>query len=214
MVTALNNKLFNSPKILWEEKATAFLVANALPKISGAWKLMLLGDGSPTRHLQLLTNYETKIRLISMQIDPLFKKEGPREIDQLKEPLIRRQVWIRNQNQNLAWAESWWNSEQVSQNLKSKEEPIWKNLTQDRSELFREVDSISIVNSNWLEEEFCFEGPFWSRNYRFFRNKKPLTIIREVFNPLLETWLGPSGIQNFSNLYSSSSRPRNTSSII
>ena len=214
MVTALNNKLFNSPKILWEEKATAFLVANALPKISGAWKLMLLGDGSPTRHLQLLTNHETKIRLISMQVDPLFKKEGPREIDQLKEPLIRRQVWIRNQNKNLAWAESWWNSEQVSQNLKSKEEPIWKNLTQDRSELFREVDSISIVNSNWLEEKFCFEGPFWSRNYRFFRNKKPLTIIREVFNPLLETWLGPSGIQNFSNLYSSSSRPRNTSSII
>ncbi len=214
MVTALNNKLFNSPKILWEEKATTFLVANALPKISGAWKLMLLGDGSPTRHLQLLTDYETKIRLISMQIDPLFKKEGPTEIDQLKEPLIRRQVWIRNQNKNLAWAESWWNSEQVSQNLKSKEEPIWKNLTQDRSELFREVDSISIVNSNWLEEEFCFEGPFWSRNYRFFRNKKPLTIIREVFNPLLETWLGPSGIQNFSNLYSSSSRPRNTSSII
>ena len=214
MVIALNNKLFNSPKILWEEKATAFLVSNALPKISGAWKLMLLGDGSPTRHLQLLTNHETKIRLISMQIDPLFEKEGPREIDQLKEPLIRRQVWIRNQNKNLAWAESWWNSQQVSQNLKSKEEPIWKNLTQDRSELFREVDSISIVNSNWLEEEFCFEGPFWSRNYRFFRNKKPLTIIREVFNPLLETWLGPSGIQNFSNLYSSSSRPRNTSSII
>ncbi len=214
MVIALNNKLFNSPKILWEEKATTFLVANALPKISGAWKLMLLGDGSPTRHLQLLTNHETKIRLISMQIDPLFEKEGPREIDQLKEPLIRRQVWIRNQNKNLAWAESWWNSQQVSQNLKSKEEPIWKNLTQDRSELFREVDSISIVNSNWLEEEFCFEGPFWSRNYRFFRNKKPLTIIREVFNPLLETWLGPSGIQNFSNLYSSSSRPRNTSSII
>ncbi len=214
MVTELNNKLLNSPKILWEEKATAFLVANTLPKISGAWKLMLLGDGSPTRHLQLLTNHETKIRLISMQIDPLFKKEGPREIDQLKEPLIRRQVWIRNQNKNLAWAESWWNSEQVSQNLKLKEEPIWKNLTQDRSELFREVDTISIVNSNWLEEEFCFEGPFWSRNYRFFRNKKPLTIIREVFNPLLETWLGPSGIQNFSNLYSSSSRPWNTSSII
>ena len=214
MVTALNNKLFNSPKILWEKKANNFLVENSLPKISGAWKLMLLGDGSPTRHLQLLTNHETKIRLISMQIDPLFKKEGPREIAQLKEPLIRRQVWIRNQNKNLAWAESWWNSEQVSQNLKSKEEPIWKNLTQDRSELFREVDSISIVNSNWLEEEFCFEGPFWSRNYRFFRNKKPLTIIREVFNPLLETWLGPSGIQNFSNLYSSSSRPRNTSSII
>ena len=205
MVTALNNKLFNSPKILWEEKATTFLVANSLPKISGAWKLMLLGDGSPTRHLQLLTNHETKIKLISMQIDTLFNKEGPIEINQLKEPLIRRQVWIRNQNKNLAWAESWWNSEQVKENLKAKEEPIWKNLTQDRSELFREVDSISIVNSKWLEEKFNFQGPFWSRNYRFFRNKKPLTIIREVFNPYLETYLGPSGIQEFSSLYSSSS---------
>ena len=205
MVSALNNKLFNSPRILWEEQATAFLVKNSLPEISGSWKLMLLGDGSPTRHLQLLTNQETKIKLISMQIDPLFNKEGPTEINQLKEPLIRRQVWIRNQEKNLAWAESWWNAEQVSENLKEKEEPIWKNLTQDRTELFREVDGISIVHSNWLEEEFCYEGPFWSRNYRFFRNKQPLTIIREVFNPHLETWIGPSGIQNFSNLYSSSS---------
>ena len=165
---------------------------------------MLLGDGSPTRHLQLLTNSETKINLISMQIDPLSKVEGPREINQLQEPLIRRQVWIRNQNKNLAWAESWWNSEQVSENLKAKEEPIWKNLTQNRSELFREVDNIAIVNSKWLEEKFSYQGPFWSRNYRFFRNKKPLTIIREVFNPHLETWLGPSGINKFSGLYSSS----------
>ena len=205
MVTKLHNQLFNSPRILWEEKASSFLVENSLPKISGSWKLMLLGDGSPTRHLQLLTNQETKIKLISMQLDPLFNKEAPKEIDQLKNPLIRRQVWIKNNNKTLAWAESWWNSEQVNQNLKSKEDPIWKNLTQDRSELFREVDNISIVTSKWLEKEFCFKGPFWSRNYRFFRNKKPLTIIREVFNPHLETWLGPSEIQNFSNLHSSSS---------
>ena len=166
---------------------------------------MLLGDGSPTRHLQLLTNQETKIKLISMELDPLSNQEGPRELNQLKGPLIRRQVWINNQNKNLAWAESWWNAEQVSENLKAKEEPIWKNLTQDRSELFREVDSISLVNSKWLEDKFVFKGPFWSRNYRFFREKKPLTIIREVFNPYLETLLGPSGINAFKKLYSSSS---------
>ncbi len=166
---------------------------------------MLLGDGSPTRHLQLLTNHETKIKLIAMQLDPLSIKEGPKELNQLNSPLIRRQVWITNNNQNLAWAESWWNAEQVSENLKAKEEPIWKNLTQDRSELFREVDCISLVNSKWLEDQFCFHGPFWSRNYRFFRNKKPLTIIREVFNPHLETLLGSSGINKFKKLYSSSS---------
>ena len=169
---------------------------------------MLLGDGSPTRHLQLLTNQETKIKLISMQLDPLSSQEGPQEINQLTSPLIRRQVWIKNNNKNLAWAESWWNAEQVSENLKAKEEPIWKNLTQDRSELFREVDCISLVNAAWLEDKFCFKGPFWSRNYRFFRNKKPLTIIREVFNPHLEILLGPSSINEFTNLYSSSSGSR------
>ena len=71
---------------------------NSLPKISGPWKLMLLGDGSPTRHLQLLTNQETKIKLISMQVDPLFIAEGPKELNQLNGPLIRRQVWIKNNN--------------------------------------------------------------------------------------------------------------------
>ncbi|MBW3074650.1 DUF98 domain-containing protein [Prochlorococcus marinus str. MU1417] len=166
---------------------------------------MLLGDGSPTRHLQLLTNQETKIKLISMQLDPLSTQEGPTELNQLNGPLIRRQVWIKSNNKNLAWAESWWNADQVSENLKAKEEPIWKNLTQDRSELFREVDRISLVNAKWLEDQFCFKGPFWSRNYRFFRDKKPLTIIREVFNPNLENLLGYSGIKEFTKLYSSSS---------
>jgi len=166
---------------------------------------MLLGDGSPTRHLQLLTNQETKIKLISMEEDPLFIEEGPKELNQLNGPLIRRQVWIKNKNKNLAWAESWWNAEKVNENLKAKEEPIWKNLTQDRSELFREVDRISLVHSNWLEDQFCFKGPFWSRNYRFFRDKKPLTIIRELFNPPLESLLGNSGITEFTKLYSSSS---------
>ena len=78
-------------------------------------------------------------------------------------------------------------------------------MTQDRSELFREVDRISLVNAKWLEDQFRFQGPFWSRNYRFFRDKKPLTIIREVFNPHLEALLGSSGINEFKNLYSSSS---------
>tara|TARA_Y100000589_G_scaffold129576_1_gene123247 strand:+ start:290 stop:883 length:594 start_codon:yes stop_codon:yes gene_type:complete len=195
-----NNKLFNSPKILWEENASVFLGNNKYPKIPGAWKLMLLGDGSPTRHLQLLTNKETKIELIGMNLDREQSNETPKEINQLTKPLVRRQVWIKNNDITLAWAESWWNIEAVETNLTNKKEPIWKNLTKDRSELFREVDNISIVNSNWLQKEFSITGPFWSRNYRFFRNKKPLTIIREVFNPSIENWLGDSGIEEYLNL--------------
>ncbi len=200
-----NKKLYSSPQIIWEEDASTFLQENNLPQISGAWKLMLLGDGSPTRHLQLLTKKETKIELIGMAIDPKSIEEGPVEIDQLKDPLIRRQVWIKNNSLTLAWAESWWNIDAVNINLTNKKEPIWKNLTKDRSELFREVDAIALVKAKWLENEFSFQGPFWSRNYRFFRNKKPLTIIREVFNPHIEKWIGDSGIQGFLDLCSSSS---------
>ena len=165
---------------------------------------MLLGDGSPTRHLQLLTKKETKVKLICMDEKQLSIEDAPEEINQLKSPLIRRQVWIENDDMTLAWAESWWNIDQVRLNLTNTKDPIWKNLTKDRSELFREVDSISIVTAPWLKIQFQSQGPFWSRNYRFFRNKKPLTIIREVFNPAIERWLGNGDIDKFSNLYSSS----------
>ncbi len=197
--------MFESPRILWEENASFFLTKNSLPEIPGAWKLMLLGDGSPTRHLQLLTGKETQIQLIGMNIDPYSAKDGPSEIDQLDEPLIRRQVWIKNDDQTLAWAESWWNSKEINLNLINRKQPIWKNLTRDRSELFREVDAISLVESDLLKKEFKLQGPYWSRNYRFFRNKRPLTIIREVFNPHMDKWLGKSGINKFYDLYSSSS---------
>ena len=165
---------------------------NNLPQIPGAWKLMLLGDGSPTRHLQLLTKKETSIKLIAMQSDAFSHKEAPNEIKQLKKPLIRRQVWIENSSNTLAWAESWWNKKEAEHHMKNKNQPIWQSLTQGRSELFREVDGLALVRSDWLEAKFQHHGPFWSRHYRFFRHQKELTVIREVFNPTLEIWLGNS----------------------
>tara|TARA_Y100001968_G_C19053296_1_gene570193 strand:- start:38 stop:532 length:495 start_codon:yes stop_codon:yes gene_type:complete len=153
---------------------------------------MLLGDGSPTRHLRLLTGNEVAVDLIGMYEDNAFQQEGPKEIEELNPPLIRRQVWLSCNSHTLAWAESWWNIDEAEEHLKNKEEPIWKSLTQDRSELFREVDGLALVNSDWLETKFDETGPFWSRHYRFFRNDKELTVIREVFSPELELWLGPA----------------------
>ena len=59
-----------------------------------------------------------------MQLDPFSSQEGPQEINQLTGPLIRRQVWIKNDNKNLAWAERWWNAEHVNNNLKAREEGL------------------------------------------------------------------------------------------
>ena len=93
-------------------------------------------------------------------------------------------------SQILAWAESWWNKNEAEQHLINKHQPIWRNLTQGRSELFREVDGLALVKGEWLENEFKQKGPFLSRHYRFIRKEKELTVIREVFNPELEARLG------------------------
>ena len=157
---------------------------------------MLLGDGSPTRHLRLLTGHPVAVRLIAMEEEPEAVQEfagpRPREVSELEPPLLRRQVWLDCAGQTLAWAESWWNQSEAEQHLRDRNVPIWLSLTQGRSELFREVDGLALVQSSWLEEGFGQTGPFWSRHYRFFRQGRELTVIREVFSPQLEQWLGPA----------------------
>ena len=83
----------------------------------------------------------------------------------------------------------------AQRHLQDRSLPIWRSLTADRAELFREVDGLARVSAPWLEERFGRSGPFWSRHYRFFRGGRELTVIREVFSPALERWLGPSSAQ-------------------
>ncbi len=185
-----NQSQLSSPKVIWRAPKENVLSGKGNQKLSGPWQLMLLGDGSPTRHLKLLTGHEVAIKVISMAMEN--NKNGvPEEVNELEPPLIRRQVWITCGNLTLAWAESWWNYKEAEKHLQNKNQPIWKSLTQGRSELFREVDGLALVDSNWLKLEFQEDGPFWSRHYRFFRQQKELTVIREVFSPKIEKWLGP-----------------------
>ena len=189
------NSLFENPTKLWEAPTKEVLSGEGPQNLSGPWKLMLLGDGSPTRHLRLLTGHDVEIELIKMEPELIFNKNAPIEIQELNPPLLRRQVWLKCNNETLAWAESWWNLKEAELHLKKKNQPIWRNLTEGRSELFREVDGLSQVTGNWLEKEFKVKGPFWSRHYRFFRQAKELTVIREIFSPSLEKWLGPALIK-------------------
>ena len=186
---------FNSPIKVWEAPTKAVLSGESPQNLSGPWKLMLLGDGSPTRHLRLLTGNEVEVKLIRMEKEiSIDKDSAPLEIEELTPPLLRRQVWLICKNETLAWAESWWNLKEAELHLKKKDQPIWKSLTEGRSELFREVDGLALVKGDWLEKAFNKQGPFWSRHYRFFRQSKELTVIREVFSPSLEKWLGPSSL--------------------
>ena len=153
---------------------------------------MLLGDGSPTRHLRLLTGLPVAVDLIAMEPETAVSSDAPAEVSELQAPLLRRQVWLTCGGTPLAWAESWWNQAEADLHLQDRNLPIWRSLTQGRSELFREVDGLALVQTDWLEETCGHRGPFWSRHYRFFRGGVALTVIREVFSPQLETWLGPT----------------------
>jgi len=185
--------LFPSPTPLWQAPVSEVLAATAGQQLSGGWKLMLLGDGSPTRHLQLLTGQPLEVELIGMAPEGQAGPGAPAEVGELEPPLLRRQVWLACGGQTLGWAESWWNQGEAAAHLRDRRLPIWRSLTEGRTELFREVDGLAQVQAAWLERRFDRPGPFWSRHYRFFRQGRELTVIREVFSPRLEEWLGPAG---------------------
>ena len=184
--------LLPSPTPLWQAPLKDVVEARAGQELTGPWKLMLLGDGSPTRHLHLLSGDPVEVELIAMAPESEADGLAPAEVAELKPPLLRRQVWLRCGGHTLVWAESWWNLEEADTQLRDRQQPIWRNLTAGRAELYREVDGLGQVQAPWLEERFGLPGPFWSRHYRFFRQGRELTVIREVFSPALERWLGPA----------------------
>ena len=186
-----NRPLWPSPEPIWQAPPEA-VAAGEAPTLSGPWRLLLLGDGSPTRHLQSLTGIPVEVEVIAMAADPDPGSEAPAEVDELERPLLRRQVWLRCDGDTLAWAESWWNQHQAELHLQQRSQPIWRSLTADRAELYREVDGLALVHAPALESGFGCPGPYWSRHYRFFRGGRELTVIREVFSPRLQTWLGPA----------------------
>jgi chorismate lyase len=182
--------LLPSPRALWQSPLADVLAATAGRQLSGAWKLLLLGDGGPTRHLQLLSGHPVTVEVIAMAPQPSPEPGDPEEVRELEPPLLRRQVWLVCAGETLAWAESWWNQHQAEIQLRNRRQPIWTSLTAGRAELFREVDGLGQVEAAWLGQRFGHPGPYWSRHYRFFRAGRELTVIREVFSPALQRWLG------------------------
>lgn len=154
----------------------------------------MLGDGSPTRHLQLLTREPTEVDVIDMSLVGSGGDSAPDLIEKVPGPHLRRQVWLRTAaGQRLAYATSWWEASHVDEYLKNRSLPIWASLAQLRTELYRDIQGIYFGHSAALENAFEQTGPFWGRHYLFWHHGKPLTMIYEVFSPYLVRYLGPMG---------------------
>jgi chorismate lyase len=169
------------------------VVQRGLPhdQLAPAWQMLLLGDGSPTRHLQLLTGEATEVDVIDMALIGMDTDSAPEQLQVVPGPRLRRQVWLRTASgQRLAYATSWWEASHVDDYLQNRALPIWLNLTRLRTELYRDVQGVHYGKNATLESAFDQPGPFWGRHYLFWHHGRPITLIYEVFSPVLELYLG------------------------
>ena len=182
---------WNALTPIWQGGAE--VVKTGLPhhQLAPAWQMLLLGDGSPTRHLQLLTGEPTEVDVIDMSAIGMDNDGAPNSLQVVPGPRVRRQVWLRTASgQRLAYATSWWDARNVDEYLENKSLPIWASLAKLRTELYRDVQGIYYGESPALAQAFGETGPFWGRHYLFWHRGEPLTLIYEVFSPYLQRYLG------------------------
>lgn len=58
-------------------------------------------------------------------------------------------------------------------------------------ELHRDIQTVFAGGSSELQQHLGPGGLFWGRQYLFWHNGRPLTLIHEVFSRRLDTYLGP-----------------------
>ena len=175
---------------LWQGGEEVVLKGLPHTQLSPAWQILLLGDGSPTRHLRLLTTKTVDVEVIDMSPVGMDGDNAPELIHKVPGPRLRRQVWLTTDTgYRLAYATSWWEASEVGEHLQNPSLPIWASLARTRTELYRDVQGIYQGHSQELEEAFDEKGPFWGRHYLFWHHGQPLTLIYEVFSPFLNKYL-------------------------
>lgn len=185
------NKPWQSLDLIWQGGEE--LVKTGLPhsQLPPAWQILLLGDGSPTRHLRLLTTEKIMVDVIDMSLVGNDTDGAPSDIEKIPAPRLRRQVWLKTESGKiLAYASSWWEASHVDEYLQNRNLPIWESLSSLHTELYRDIQGIYYGNSEALEEGFREKAPFWGRHYLFWHHHQPLTLIYEVFSPYLCRYLG------------------------
>ncbi len=179
-------------KTIWQGGEEIVNIGLPHSQLAPAWQILLMGDGSPTRHLRLLTSEKIQVDVIDMSLIGNDPDNAPVDIEKVPGPRLRRQVWLKTASgQRLAYASSWWDARHVDEYLQNRSLPIWESLSSLHTELYRDIQGIYYGESEALESAFREKGPFWGRHYLFWHARKPITLIYEVFSPYLSKYLGP-----------------------
>jgi chorismate lyase len=187
---------WHSLQPLWQAGEEVIQLGLPHQQLAPSWQMLLLGDGSPTRHMQLLTGEAIEVDVIDMSLIGEGSDGAPEPIRALSGALLRRQVWLRTASgQRTAYATSWWEANHVDEYLQNRSMPIWANLARSRTELYRDIQGVQYGHSPALEIAFDQPGPFWGRHYLFWHHGRPITLIYEVFSPYLTQYLGSAELQ-------------------
>ncbi|KAJ9506872.1 hypothetical protein QJQ45_026454 [Haematococcus lacustris] len=185
------------------------------------WQVLLLSDGSVTRHLQLMTGRPVSVDCLDMSNIGSRADGLPPGVSAIPGPWVQRQVLLRPQPLTphahhtdlstsscvaegsgeagpsragpplpLVYACSWWAAGEVDGFLAERSLPIWMSLSQKRVELYRQVQHVYHGHCPQLEATMGCQGPFWGRQYFFWHNGQPLTLIYEIFSPRMAEYLG------------------------
>lgn len=141
-------------------------------------------------------------------VDAVHAAMAPAAVELLTGPLLQRQVLLRcpeRGNVPLVYAASWWNHNEGGALLRDASVPVGAVFRKQRVEVFRDIHSVHFGHCDQLEDMFGTHGPMWGREYVFWHDGKPLTVIHEVFSPTLDEYLGSSeGVR--SNVLNGSSK--------
>lgn len=171
-----------------------------LDALSSAWRVLLLSDGSVTRHLSVLgrrARTEVEVATTRARHDGGVCDGAPADVGLLGRSVVRREVFLRSEGTTgeggrpAVYAASWWDEDALRTFVPDERASMWANLRERHVEVHREIRRVYLGTNAALEEAFGERGPFWARHYIFWHAGEPITVVYEVFNPALREVIGP-----------------------
>lgn len=140
------------------------------------WQLVLLSDGSFTQNLNSIIGQKININLIRQHL--------------INNNQVIRQVWIEDLYKNkMAFAESYWEKNEIKQSKLSHFRPIGKSMINDELDISKKIHNINYGYNFFIEKTLAIKHPILSKEYIIQYNNKPLTTIKEFFSSHLDTIL-------------------------
>ncbi|MBD2318336.1 chorismate lyase [Phormidium tenue] len=166
--------------------------------LSPTWQMFLMGDGAPTRHLQLLTQSDISVEVLAMTNIGDDDDNAPSDISLIASPRIRRQIFLRSQQTGeiFSHATSWWSEAAMQKYLKDPSLPIWVSLNQKYTELYRDLKGIYKGACPNLAKAFGYPevDTYWARHYLLWHGGEPITMLYEIYSPAIGKYLGSSSL--------------------